>query len=299
MTFDRITKPLTALALCSLLATASLTAPAWAQDEKPAAEKPAAADETAEDQETAAAEGEESEDEDMPPMATVESVPVEEATPPNASFIPPSVSQLQTIDMNKVGVQPAINEAPAAAAQNQKPYVEPVGDTHPALYLTPDKSVIVRLERPAASVLVGNEAHVNVLVDTPTTLVAVPRQSGASYFTVLDAEGRVVMKRHVIVGPAPQYVRIRRSCDLASGPCEDTSVFYCPEGMCHPVTTRQTPGTAPTQPSVISHSATGNAAAMGDTSEYVPEDGDGGGGGGFQYIPFPIPLPFNFPSGEQ
>ena len=108
--------------------------------------------------------------------------------------------------------------------------------THPALRLTPDKSELVRLDREAASVIVGNPAHISVIIDNPKLAVVVPRQSGATYFSVLDKEGNVIMQRHVIVAsPKKNYVRVRRSCSAASGDdCRPTSVYFCPD-MCHEI----------------------------------------------------------------
>ncbi len=107
--------------------------------------------------------------------------------------------------------------------------------THPIMRLMPDRSEIVRLDQEAASVIVGNPNHVSVLLDTPTSLVVVPRAEGASHFTVIGKDGSVIMQRHVIVGAAKeQYVRIRRSCNAGQRNCEATSVYFCPD-MCHEV----------------------------------------------------------------
>lgn len=112
---------------------------------------------------------------------------------------------------------------------------ENIDSTHPILRLTPDKSEIVRLDKEAASVIVGNPTHVSVLLDTANTLVVVPRAPGASHFTVVGKDGSVLMQRHVIVGAAKeQYVRIRRSCGAGDTGCEPTSVYFCPD-MCHEV----------------------------------------------------------------
>lgn len=110
-------------------------------------------------------------------------------------------------------------------------------ETHPALKLSPDKSELVRLDREAASVIVGNPGHVTVLLDTPRLAVVIPRQAGATYFTVLDKDGNVIMQRHVIVAaPKENYVRVRRSCgNAAQGTdCRPTSVYFCPD-MCHEI----------------------------------------------------------------
>jgi Flp pilus assembly secretin CpaC len=111
-------------------------------------------------------------------------------------------------------------------------------ETHPPLRLTPDKSQLIRLDKQAGSVVVGNPAHLTVLLDTPTLAVAVPRQPGATHMTIVDKEGNVIMQRHVIVAsPKENYVRVRRSCANAGNsrtPCQPTSVYFCPD-MCHEI----------------------------------------------------------------
>lgn len=110
-------------------------------------------------------------------------------------------------------------------------------ESHPPLKLTPDKSELVRLNKEAASVIVGNPEHITVLLDAPKLAVVVPRKAGATYFTVLDKDQNVIMQRHVIVSsPQKNYVRIRRSCAAApkDAPCQPTSVYFCPD-MCHEI----------------------------------------------------------------
>ncbi len=108
--------------------------------------------------------------------------------------------------------------------------------THELIRLTPDKSELIHLDDEAASIIVGNPAHVNVIADTSTTLVLVPRVPGATHFTVLGKKGQVIMQRHVIVAsPKEDYVRVKRVCRDDSGDgCANTSVFYCPD-MCHEI----------------------------------------------------------------
>lgn len=113
------------------------------------------------------------------------------------------------------------------------------GETHPALKMTPDKSELVRLDREAASVIVGNPSQIAVMLDAPRLAVVIPRAPGATYFTVLDKDGNVIMQRHVIVAaPKKNYVRVRRSCAnaAAGSDCQPTSVYFCPD-MCHEVST--------------------------------------------------------------
>lgn len=108
--------------------------------------------------------------------------------------------------------------------------------THPPVRLTPDKSELVRLKREAGSVVVGNPAHVSVLMDTPQLAVLVPKSPGATYITFLDDDGGVIMSRHIIVAaPSEKYIRVRRACINSSDEnCASTSVFYCPD-MCHEI----------------------------------------------------------------
>ena len=110
--------------------------------------------------------------------------------------------------------------------------------SYPIMRMTQDKSELVKLTNEAASVVVGNPNHINVLLDTPDTLIVVPRAAGASHFTVMGKDGNIVMQRHVIVGAAKEkYVRIRRSCNAAnagSANCQAISTYFCPDS-CHEV----------------------------------------------------------------
>ena len=329
MKFHRITKPLTALALCALLATAYniSVAPSFAADDKKvvadtkdkdsAKEKKAAKEDAKEAAKKEAAKKEEKKDEPadtaaatevapgedesaaadddiMPPMATASKTDIPADLPsPNDSKIAPDIKRMRTVDLGEAGSSDAFMPAEGMVGADGVPYVEPVGETHPTLNLTPDKSIIVRLDRPAASVLVGNDAHVNVMIDTPTTLVVIPRMPGASYFTVLDQERRILMKRHVIVGSAGQYVRVRRSCGSnSSSACQHTSTFYCPEGMCHPIETQQRPGSPPEQTQASTNGG-GGGNIMGSTSSDGAETTTEGMPTmpSFPFIPIPFPIP--------
>lgn len=131
-------------------------------------------------------------------------------------------------------------EAPAPKTKDIVTYglEKPTGDdTHPILKITPDKSELVRLDSDAASIIVGNPDHLGVLMDNRRLLILVPRQPGATYLTVLNAAGEIIMQRHVIIAsPQTDYIRIRRSCAGQPSGCQETSVYYCP-GMCHTVGT--------------------------------------------------------------
>ena len=107
----------------------------------------------------------------------------------------------------------------------------------PAVYLSMDKSELVQLDENAASIIVGNPVHANVLMDNPRLLVIVPRAPGATHFTVLNQMGDVIMQRHIIVAsPKDNYVRVRKSTCGEDTECIKTESYYCEEGgMCHQI----------------------------------------------------------------
>lgn len=146
-------------------------------------------------------------------------------------FMTPMAVNAQSSD-----VQNNVDILPVANAQSNGYQYDNTSHTHPALKLTPDKSELVRLDKPAGSIIIGNPNHLNILADTSKTLVLVPRLPGATHFTVLGKDGNVLMQRHVIVAsPKEKYMRIRRSCAGSdNNECRQTSVFYCPD-MCHEV----------------------------------------------------------------
>ncbi len=111
----------------------------------------------------------------------------------------------------------------------------PSEPTHPALRLTSDKSEIITFDKRIKSVVVGNEYHARVLMDGPQRVVVVPRIPGATFFTVLAEDGSLLMQRHVIIATKENYVRIRKTCALATtDSCNVVSSYYCPDG-CHEV----------------------------------------------------------------
>lgn len=158
--------------------------------------------------------------------------PVEAQREAAAVVVVPDVTpEIVTITPAAPVIQATVLDMPAITAQSNDPAMA----DYPILRVTQDKSEMVKLEMEAASVIVGNPNHISVLLDTPDTLVVVPRAPGASHFTVMGKDGSVIMQRHVIVGAAKeQYVRIRRSCGADDRNCQPTSTYFCPD-MCHEV----------------------------------------------------------------
>ena len=125
-------------------------------------------------------------------------------------------------------------DIPVTSAKSESTPILTDQVTHPPLRLTPDKSEIINLNTAAGSIIIGNPAHFNILADSGTRLIIAPRAPGASFFTVLDKDGKIIMQRHVIVGSATEnYIRVRRNC-MDGADCGTTSVYYCPD-MCHEI----------------------------------------------------------------
>lgn len=149
-----------------------------------------------------------------------------------SSFALPATAQTQANDAGAPSF--ATLDIPVSNAKETEAAFDNDEITHPPLKLTPDKSSILMLDRSAGSIIIGNPAHLNILADSANRLIVVPRAPGASFFTVLDQDGGLLMQRHVIVAsPKEKYLRVRNTC--ASGEdCQPTSVYYCPD-MCHEI----------------------------------------------------------------
>ena len=117
-----------------------------------------------------------------------------------------------------------------------------------AIRLTPDRTEVVRLEQDAASVVVTNPAHAQVMLETPRLLLVMPRQPGSTSLFVLDKNGNSIFERDIIIsGSTKPYVRIRKSCNDSSSNCAADTYFYCPDG-CYEVGTVAPSDSAPEVP---------------------------------------------------
>lgn len=148
-----------------------------------------------------------------------------------------------TVTLKELAAQPAADSgiaAPPAEAlprPQHKPQplklssIEPAAGDAP-IRLTPDRAQTLQLEKDAVSVVVTNPAHANVLLDTPRTLIIMPRTPGTTSFTVLDAKGAPVLQKTIIVATSTDasYVRIRRMCSQNDPTCVPAAYFYCPDG---------------------------------------------------------------------
>ncbi|MFA7276452.1 MAG: pilus assembly protein N-terminal domain-containing protein [Pseudobdellovibrionaceae bacterium] len=128
------------------------------------------------------------------------------------------------VDASVLTDAPTVLELPQTDAPEEAP-----------LRISFDKPEIVTLKGDAVNVIVGSEETLRAVPDTNSTIILIPKKPGATYFKAIDANGRVLMQRHVIVGASkPQYLRIRRSCANGEEGCKQYSVYYCPD-MCHEV----------------------------------------------------------------
>lgn len=134
--------------------------------------------------------------------------------------------------------------------------------------LTPDRTKVIRLDRDAASVIVTNPAHASVMLDSPRLLIVMPRQPGATSFTVLNAAGESILERDVIVTAAQQkYIRVRKMCGSQDPTCVSDSYYYCPDG-CYQVQAVPPSDETATVPEVM------NAAPVANSNDnsVSPED---------------------------
>ncbi len=142
-------------------------------------------------------------------------------------------------------------------------------ETHPPLRLTPDKSEILTVDEEVERVIIGSEIHLNILLDSSRRLIMVPRAPGATHFTLLGADGKIIMQRHAIVAsPKEHYVRVRSPC-RGEEECMPVRVYYCP-GMCHEI------GIVGEDGSTFSGSMPMASETAADDATDVTPDDDGG-----------------------
>lgn len=165
--------------------------------------------------------------------------------------------------------QSAVDIIPAGPASVHLDMPDTSQSTHDDIYLTPDRSELVRLDQEAASIIVGNPQHLSVLTENSKTLVLVPQMPGATYITILDKNSKLIMQRHVIVAaPKDKYVRVRRVCAASEDKgCRASQVYYCP-GACHEIgtVTEKQEQAAGGQPAQAQPTAGGSAG-------YAPSEG--------------------------
>jgi len=117
-----------------------------------------------------------------------------------------------------------------------------------ALRLTPDRVKILKLKKDAVSVVVTNPAHAVALLDSPRTVILMPRTPGTTSLVILDRNGDTLLERNIIVSAAQnKYVRIRRVCPDNARGCAAEAYYYCPDGCfeINPVVSDELPQNVP------------------------------------------------------
>jgi|GEM_PF-4830202 len=184
-----------------------------------------------------------------------------------------AVSGIETASGEEAEALPKVSEAELADAP-ELPALPVAAVTQdatelPPLRISPDKPEVIQLDRDAVNVLVGSDETLRAVPDTNRTIVLIPKKPGATYFKATDAEGKVIMQRHVIVG-APdkgsKYLRIRRACANDDKACKQFSVYYCPD-VCHEVNVVQ--GDASTSQENQAPNVAPSVSEPDSSSEYV------------------------------
>jgi hypothetical protein len=81
----------------------------------------------------------------------------------------------------------------------------------PDIVVMIDQASLVRLERPAAEIIVGNPSIADVAVQSGKVLIATGKSFGETNLIVLDAEGKVIVSRRLIVQePRTGFVTLYR-----------------------------------------------------------------------------------------
>ncbi|SKA21853.1 pilus assembly protein N-terminal domain-containing protein [Consotaella salsifontis] len=103
----------------------------------------------------------------------------------------------------------AIVAAPAARAE-----------TDPMLEVIVDHARVLKIDRPAATVIVGNPAIVDVTVHDSETLVLTGRSYGITNLIILDDAGQSIMDESVVVQTFEnKTVRIYRQAERVTYAC--------------------------------------------------------------------------------
>ena len=93
---------------------------------------------------------------------------------------------------------------PPVAAAALAVTAAPTANDDGFIRLTPDTTRIVKLEQDAVSVIVTNPTNARVLLDTPRTLIVMPRNPGTTPITVLNAKGETILQKTIIVSTTAQ-----------------------------------------------------------------------------------------------
>lgn len=142
-----------------------------------------------------------------------------------------------------------------------------------AIRLSPDRVKILKLKKDAVSIVVTNPAHAVALLDSPRTVILMPRSPGTTSLVILDRNGEALLERNIIVTAAQNnYVRIRRACPDNARNCAREAYYYCPDGCfeINPVVSDELPQNVPAFAGVAPPAA--SEAPMDDESDMIESE---------------------------
>lgn len=85
--------------------------------------------------------------------------------------------------------------------------IQPAHTANRDLEILIDQATMLRLERSAAEIIVGNPSIADVAVQSSKTLVLTGKSFGETNLIVLDAQGKIIINRRVVVQePRDGYV---------------------------------------------------------------------------------------------
>ncbi|MFK5979592.1 MAG: pilus assembly protein N-terminal domain-containing protein [Rhizobiaceae bacterium] len=96
-----------------------------------------------------------------------------------------------------------------------------------AVIVTVDRAKLFRVSRPAATVIVGNPAIVDAVIEDAKTLILTGRSFGVTNLIILDASGNPIVDKTVLVrghetGTVRIYRRANRETMACAPVCEPT-----------------------------------------------------------------------------
>ncbi len=126
--------------------------------------------------------------------------------------------------------------------------------------VTIDQAAIIRLERPAAEIIVGNPSIADVAVQSGKVLVVTGKSYGRTNLIVIDADGKQVTNRALsVTEPGKGYVIVHRGASPYT--------YYCAPNCTPSLTVGDNPDWFDAiQKEVQSKQSMGQASAEGGTS---------------------------------
>jgi hypothetical protein len=107
--------------------------------------------------------------------------------------------------------------------------------------VTLDKAKILRLDRPAAVIILAKPEIADVVLESPRFLFLIGRQPGETSFTILDSARNEILAGVLAVVPEDErHISVIRHCSAkGGGNCAPEETLSCVAGRC---TTVETPG---------------------------------------------------------